>query len=84
MAILELNIRAKQKALGPFNKQRRNDMAKWRKQKKLQFNSSITFMDWLDYTKWYKRPHTTAYVKHHLGMWNILEVTFLDNMKGAK
>lgn len=54
--IIELNVPAKVKALEALKKQRRNDMRRWRKSPTLMFGDMAVFKEWLDNTKWHKRP----------------------------
>jgi len=77
METLELNIRAKPVYLETIRKQRRKDMAQWRKHKTLSFISQKSLDDWLIYTKWHKRPVKKT-VDH-----GMIVLEFLD-YKGTK
>jgi hypothetical protein len=72
MDILELNLPAKVKYFEALKRKRVNQMRQWRKCKLLSFNNHKDLNEWLDYTKWHKRP---MQVKD--SGWNLL-VTFLD------
>jgi hypothetical protein len=72
MNTLELNLPAK----AFYNKfvvnKRRNEMRQWRKQQVLVFSNQAQFQQWLDYTKWHKRPVKVT------NQWGLITVTFLD------
>jgi hypothetical protein len=72
METLELNIRAKTFVDLALKKKRRSDMAYWRKASHILFSKQQDVDDWLEYTKWKKRP----YKLENEGF--IIKLSFLD------
>ena len=73
MATLELNLAAKAAYTKQFVNKRRNEMRIWRRTRVMVFTNLKSFEDWLDYTKWHKRPYE---IKDSWG--GMINVTFLD------
>lgn len=72
METVELNIRAKGAYEAFQKRQRRNKMAYWRTRPTLVFDSQDEYDNWLNYTKWHKRPMKVELIH------GLLYVEFLD------
>ncbi len=78
---IELNLRAKASYEAFKKRERVNNMRKWRKVESLVFSKLVDIDEFLNYTKWHKRPYIMK--KDMYGKISTFTMIFLD-WKGAK